>query len=63
MIWVLTICTQAWVLCGIMVKHEYPSEEQCYRALNEIYDRNGSLKFKYVTCSPKQGATLDKGPT
>lgn len=54
MIWILTICTQSWLLCGVVVKYEYPSEQQCYRALNELYDRHGSLKFKYVTCAPKQ---------
>jgi hypothetical protein len=63
MIWVLTICTQSWLFCGMVTKYEYPSEQQCYRALNELYERHGSLEFKYVTCSPKQDETLDKEPT
>lgn len=52
--WILTICTSGWVLCGQEIKHEYPNEAACYRALDELYKRSKPDTFKYVTCSPKK---------
>jgi hypothetical protein len=54
MTWVLTICTVAWGLCGTFVQLEYPTEDQCYKALDTVYRQQGREKFKYVTCSAKQ---------
>ena len=54
MIWTLVICTQAWGLCGLVREVDYPSEAQCYTALNELYKRQGKDGFKYVYCAPKQ---------
>ena len=53
-VWILTICTSGWVLCGQEIRHEYPSEAACYRALDDLYKRNNPDKFKYITCSPKK---------
>ncbi len=53
MIWILTICTAGWVLCGSLITHEYPSEAQCYKAMDTLYERQGKASFNYVTCSPK----------
>jgi hypothetical protein len=52
--WTLYICTAAWGLCGIIRTIDYPSEQQCYTALNELYKRHKADDFKVVTCSPKQ---------
>ncbi len=58
MIWILHICTAGWVLCGQEVKVEYPNEQSCYRAMEDLYRRNNPDKFKYVICKPKaQDAT------
>lgn len=50
--WVLVICTQGWVMCGQLREVEYPSEEACYRALEDLYERKGPDAFKYVICKP-----------
>lgn len=50
--WILTICTAGWVLCGQRIEQNYPSEQACYRALDELYKRHGSKEFKWVTCAP-----------
>jgi hypothetical protein len=52
-IWVLTICTNGWVLCGDIVHREYPTEDACYRALDHLV-RNHGHNVKYVTCAPKK---------
>ena len=49
--WVLTICTAAWLLCGALVEVEYHSEEECYRARDALMVR--PQDFKYVVCGPK----------
>lgn len=54
--WTLIVCTSGWVLCGQERKYDYPSEAACYRALEEIYKRQGRDQFKYVVCVPKGGA-------
>jgi hypothetical protein len=54
MTWFLGICTAGWIGCGSFVEHEYPSEKQCYRAIEEIYKRQGPENFKWVTCSQTQ---------
>lgn len=54
MIWTLYICTSAWGMCGMIREVDYPSEKQCYVALNELYKRQPAKDFKYVICSPKQ---------
>jgi hypothetical protein len=53
MIWILTICTAGWVMCGQQSKIEYQTEMQCYRAMEEIYKRQPSSDFKFITCAPK----------
>ena len=53
MTWILAICTAAWGLCGTLKEIEYPTEEQCYKALDALYRQQGRENFKYVTCSPK----------
>ena len=53
MVWILTICTAGWVLCGQQQKIEYQTESQCYRALDELYKRQPASDFKFVTCEPK----------
>lgn len=54
--WILSICTAGWVLCGSYIETAYPSEQDCYKALNELYKRQKSEDFKYVICSPNVGA-------
>jgi hypothetical protein len=53
--WILSICTSAWLLCGSYVEAEYPTEAACYKALDELYKRQGAQNFKYVTCTPNKG--------
>lgn len=52
--WTLYICTAAWGMCGMIREVDYPTEKQCYSALNELYKRHRPEAFKYVVCSPKQ---------
>lgn len=54
MIWELVICTAGWVMCGQLRVEEYQGEESCYRALDELYKRQGREDFKYVICRPKK---------
>ncbi len=49
--WWLTICTAALLGCGHIAEHKYPSEQSCYKALEELYKRQGPEKFLWVTCS------------
>jgi hypothetical protein len=49
-----TLYIAAWGLCGIIRTIDYPSEQQCYTALNELYKRHKADDFKVVTCSHKQ---------
>lgn len=52
--WVLVFCTQAWVLCGMVRETSYPDEAACYRAMDELYRRQGRDAFKYVLCEPRK---------
>lgn len=52
--WTLFICTAGWGMCGMTREVDYPSEQQCYTALNELYKRQKTGDFKYVVCAPKQ---------
>lgn len=52
--WVLTICTAGWGMCGAINEYTYRDEASCYRALNEIYKRQGREAFKYIVCRPKE---------
>lgn len=54
MTWYLVICTAAWGFCGIIVETPYPDEQSCYRALDELYKRQGRDDFKYVLCEPRK---------
>ena len=54
MTWILSVCAAAWLLCGSYVEAQYPSEEACYKALNDLYKRNPT-GYKYVICSPITG--------
>lgn len=56
MTWVLSICTAGWLMCGSYVEARYPSEEACYKALNDLYTRNPK-GYNYVLCSPIAGVT------
>lgn len=51
--WTLYICTAGWVMCGQVLQIDYPSDKQCYTALNELYKRQPASDFKYVLCKPK----------
>ena len=51
--WILVFCTESWTLCGQVVKVTYPTEEQCYSAMNELYKRKGEDYFKWIICSPR----------
>jgi len=64
--WVLVICTQAWLMCGMERRVVYPNEAACYRALDDLYKRNPPDSFKWVICEPKRlnakpDATQEKG--
>ena len=52
--WILTICTAGWVMCGHLKTFEYKNEQQCYTALNELYKRQPASDFKYVICEQKK---------
>jgi hypothetical protein len=52
MTWILTICTAAWGLCGTIQVREYPTEAQCYKAMDTMYRLQGKEAFKYITCAP-----------
>ena len=43
-------------MCGSYVEARYPSEEACYKALNDLYTRNPK-GYNYVLCSPVAGVT------
>jgi hypothetical protein len=53
MTWILTICTAAWLMCGSVQVFEYPTEAQCHKAMDTLYNRQGKEAFKYITCSQK----------
>lgn len=55
-IWVMVVCTQAWVMCGQKKEYEYPTEESCYTAMNHLYDAKGRDNFKYIVCKLKTTA-------
>jgi hypothetical protein len=48
------MCTAAWGLCGHYRETPYPTEEACYRALDELYKRKGEDYFKYLLCEPRK---------
>lgn len=51
--WMLTICTAGWVLCGQIINIEYKTKQECYESLNELYKRQKSTDFKYIICAEK----------
>jgi len=53
MTWLLTICTAGFIICGTTITQEYPTEDQCYRAIESLYRLQGKSAFIYVTCSPQ----------
>jgi len=55
MIWLMTVCTSGWVICGQQITNEYPTEEQCYRSMESMYKQQGKDAFNYITCAPKKG--------
>lgn len=55
--WVLVICTAGWGMCGQLQEYHYPSEQACYRALDELYRRQKREDFKYVVCHPEKSTT------
>lgn len=52
--WVLVICTAAWGLCGHYRETPYPDEQACFRAMDDLYKRQGRENFKYVLCEPRK---------
>lgn len=48
--WFLEICTAGFLLCGQYRVVPYPDEQACYRAVDELYKRQGREAFKYVLC-------------
>jgi hypothetical protein len=52
--WILVMCTAAWGLCGHYRETPYPTEEACYRALDDLYKRKGEDSFKYLLCEPRK---------
>ena len=52
-IWILTLCTNAWVLCGQHLTYEYKNEESCYRALEKIIETSQE-KPNFIICAPKK---------
>jgi len=52
MIWVLTFCTEAWLLCGQLETLEYNNKIDCYEARELLLSEHERGYFKYVTCSP-----------
>jgi len=54
--WVLTICTAAWGLCGLVREVPYLDEVACYRAMDKLYEKQGRDAFKFVLCEPRKKA-------
>jgi hypothetical protein len=52
--WILVICTQSWVMCGQIREAPYETEQQCYRAMDELYKRQDPSKFKWVVCENRK---------
>jgi hypothetical protein len=59
--WTLVICTQAWGLCGHYREVGYENEQQCYKALDELYKRHHASEFKYVVCEPRKPKSVEGG--
>lgn len=53
MIWVMTICTQAWLACGSVSETVYQTEKQCYTAMEAVYKHQGKEAIKYIVCAPQ----------
>jgi hypothetical protein len=57
MIWILTMCTVSWTgLCAQYREIPYDDEKSCYRAMEELYKRQGQANFNYVLCVPRKDA-------
>jgi len=54
--WILIACTQAWGLCGTIIRRDYADEESCYKAMDTLYKYQGKENFKYITCSIKENS-------
>ena len=52
--WILVVCTSGWILCSNYFESAYPDETACYRAMDELYKKQGREAFKYVICKPKK---------
>lgn len=61
--WALVICTAGWGLCGHFREERYQTEESCYRALNDLYNRKGADYFKYLICAPRKPKDADHKST
>lgn len=51
--WILTICT--WGVLGICsqhIEHGYKDQQDCYKAMNSLYEAKGEDVFLYITCKP-----------
>lgn len=51
--WTLAICTAAWGLCGQYREVGYQTEQQCYKAKEDLVRLKGADYFKYVLCEPR----------
>lgn len=60
MTWVLTICIAGgWFMCGHELVREYPTEAQCYKALDTLHHKYGRSNINYALCSPKNTQQLE----
>jgi len=50
--WILTVCTAGWIMCGSHTEYEYPNKGDCYEAREALMER--PQDFNYVVCAPKQ---------
>jgi len=57
--WFLSICTAGFIMCGQVIEQTYPTEQACYRAMDELYKRQGREYFRWVTCSQSKYKRAD----
>lgn len=55
--WLLTVCTYGLMgACSQVIYAEYPTEDSCYRAVEQLVDVKGEESFHYLYCKPvKEG--------
>lgn len=58
MTFILTMCTYGILgVCSQIRYASYPTESQCYTAMESLYKAKGTDSFLYIICSPEKPKT------